>query len=387
MTINISTRIRRALLGLAIVLCVLFSGLTLVLVYVVEDKIFIDQLLSEQRSFRNSGYSRSWQPKNGSIRKLNSATELPKNLPKELRDIIIHKKGVHEYFDSTRAFFIAHNIKNSVDDSYFLMYDVSDFLAVRNTKTTLVSLIGITTLLILGIALIVARYLSKATLTPLRRLTKALQEQEIDDVVISMANQFSPDEVGILTRELALALERARDAAQREYEFNRGVSHELRTPIQAAQSATELLSLSAEQHNATQQKYLDRLNRAMNEMNQIVEAFLWLSGGYSQSKAKSCSIEHLLERLQKSTQLKIFIDSEIDKQYVYLIPESVLLIILRSLIKNATTYGSEQDISGIGLTIVKRLCEYFEYTLTINNQENTFFSVEIYENAKGLKPK
>lgn len=401
MTVSISSRIRRALLGLSIVLCVFFSGLTLLLLYVVEDQVFIDQIRLEQAAFKANNYVDRWQPLNGHMTKLHSMDELPDFFPEAFKSRITSNTGIHEYFDDNRAFFIAHGKIDNTSKSYFLVYDVNEFLAVRDTKSTLFTLVGLMTLLLVGIAAVVAHRLTKTILSPISKLTKALQTNEIDDVVITMANQFSNDEVGILTQELGLALERARDAAQREYEFNRGVSHELRTPIQAAQSATELLALSCDKQDPKQQKYVERLSRAMLEMNQIVEAFLWLAGGYNQSKAKNCTIEYLIDALQGNERLNFDLDAKLEEQHQYAIPESVLLIVLRSLIKNAETYGTggeitllfdEQNIRvsnacdensslssgwGIGLTIAERLCNHFNYRLVVDDQDTSVFSVDI----------
>lgn len=402
MGISISARIRYAMLGLSTVLCVLFAALIFMLVYIVEDRVFTNQIQKERRAYHDSGFAPNWYPQNAHIKKIDSSAELPTYFPQNFVKRISRLSGIHEYFDHDKAIFVAHYRVEAAGTSYFLLYDVSDFLAVRGTKSTLFILITVIALVIIVIAVFLAQWLTKTTLAPVRRLSRELQTREIDDMVIELAHQFSQDEIGILAQELALALERARDAAKREYEFNRGVSHELRTPIQAAQSATELLMMSNKQNDAKQQKYIERLSRAITEMNQVVEAFLWLSKDHNRRPSDVCSIYAIGTAIQEYQPISIVYDKEISEHSVYQLPENVLVIVMRSLIKNAVTYSTIDSIQvtfsltrihivnarpegevatssgwGIGLTIMERLCEYFQCELIINDRDPKLYSVGV----------
>ena len=410
MTISISARIQRTLLALSIVLCSVFAAITMLLIYIVEDRVFTLQLSAERQAFSESGFSNSWQPTNRHIRKLNSAKELPRTLPFALRQKILSNEGIYEYFDNSRAMFIAHYTKPADGEAYFLSYDVSSYLAVRGNKPTFATFILATTLIVIAIAILFSRRLTKRILAPIRRLTDTLNNSDNEHFAIQQAKQFSADEIGLLTRELALALQSSHDAAQREYEFNRGVSHELRTPMQAAQSATELLLLAQQQHThneaSQQQKYLERLQRAICEMHQVVEAFLWLSQGHQRNKNEYCSTHAVCEACCENHDIKVVVCSAVTAHHTYPLPENVLLIILRNLIRNAFTHSDGQNIEitfdtdkisitnpyqeqenkacrntlsswGIGLSIVKRLAEYFNCQLIIHHEDNSLFSVNL----------
>jgi len=51
MSISITSRMRNAMVGLSVSLCVLFTGLIFLLVYVIEDQVFVNQLKIEQAEF------------------------------------------------------------------------------------------------------------------------------------------------------------------------------------------------------------------------------------------------------------------------------------------------------------------------------------------------
>lgn len=396
----------------------MFSALIFLLVYIIEDKVLVNQIKAESKAYSDSGYISAWKPRNQNIQQYFLMSDLPDFIPKNLKEKIVLKEGVYEYFDDSRAMFIAHfSFKDSMG-SYFLTYDVSDFITVRDTKKTLFFLISVVVVLIFLISTIFSRYLSKKILAPLRTLTNKLQNLEINEPTIDLAHQFYPDEIGVLTKELALALERVSESSKREFEFNQAVSHELRTPIQSAQSTLELLSLKDEQHKLHDKKYFDRLCRSISEMNQIVDAFLWLSSesqsneiatkAKNNSQKNACSISVLTSIVEQFEKNKIKIEYDSDlcasrlcASHCYKVPEVVLQIIIRNLIRNAISHGSQESILigfserrisiknkyissadnslgwGIGLTIIKRLCERFQCELIITDNQNSLFCVEL----------
>ena len=256
------------MVGLTLVLCLLFAILTILLVYIIEDQVFVNRIKAEQQAFERVLLAQpqsedEWQPLNTNIKRIDNAKGLPDSLPESTLTTILESQGIHEYFDNDNAMFIASLKTPRTDTPYYLVYDVSELLAVRKSKSSLFILIGLLTLIISFVAVLLARQLSKATLAPVSRLSQALQGNDVDDVVIKLAKEFSEDEIGVLARELALSLERVKQLAQREYDFNRAVSHELRSPIQIAQSATELLQLLMVEQDSKTHKLLSRLQLSL----------------------------------------------------------------------------------------------------------------------------
>ena len=408
MAISITSRVRNAMLGLALVLCLLFTALIFLLVYIIEDQVFVNQVKVEQAAFERviaeaePQRIHDWQPSNANIQRIDLVENLPSGLPDATLLRIADRRGVHEYFDDDNAMFIASLAQPNSGAPYYLVYDVKELLVVRNTKRTLLALIGGLTLIITAAAMLLARQLSKSTLAPVSRLSSALQNNDLDHVVIELANEFSEDEIGILTRELAQALERVRESAQREYEFNRGVSHELRSPIQVAQSATELLQIYAGESDTKISKPIARLQRSVVEMNEIAEAFLWLASDRVVEPNEMCSVATLQNTLSAVQSVfsthEIVINTVPLEPFNYRIPSAVLPVVLRSLVRNAVVHGDQSPIIvdihadsitvsnsvnvathqskgfGIGLSIVQRICDRFGCELSTHLNNNQYFS-------------
>ena len=404
MAISITSRIRNALVGLTLGLCALFAMFIFMLVYVIEDQLFVNQIKVEQAVFErvidagDQQLIRDWQPSNRNIRRVDSLASLSESLADNALSAIAERPGVHEYFDDDKALFIASLILPNNAGKYYLVYDVKDLLVVRNTKRALFYLIGGLTLIITLVAVLVARQLTKSTLAPVSRLSHALQNNDLDHVVIELANEFSEDEIGVLAHQLAQALEQVRNVAEREYQFNRGVSHELRSPIQVAQSATELLHLVAGDGDTQLNKPIARLQRSTAEMNEIAEAFLWLASDREVKQSEMCSLSALQKNLAAlqagfPTHEVVINTSPLAPLY-YPLPSTVMAVVLRNLLRNAVVHGErstivvdidpdnitisnslasvahEDNSFGIGLSIVQRICDRFDCELNSQLQDD-----------------
>ena len=417
--ISVSSRIRNAILSLALGLCLVFGGLMFFIMFIVEDEIFVKQIHAEQNEYEaflnnraGANIQKNWQPTNGNMRILNSVAELKSALPKELTDefipSLLEHTGIYEHFDEQYALFISHQNYNG--KTFFLIYDVSKLLAVRGSKTVLFSFILIITLIAALLSIVIAHTLAKNTLTPIKGLINELQEHGFNSTAINQARQFSNDEIGLLTHELALAIERQSAAAKREFEFNRGVSHELRSPIQVAQSTCELLmTINADSSIQTEQlnQPLHRLKRATDEMSEIAHAFLVLSSEQNSQQQEFCSLRQLKELISNTQQHKaIHVIYTAGDSHCYPMNASILSITLRHLIRNAHTHGTEGSITiefdktticisnkvalsdashkgyGIGLSVVKALFERSEHSLVISQTNNSnLFKAKILFNS------
>lgn len=407
MAINIRARFRNAMVGLSLALCLVFTLILFVIVFTTEDRVFVNQLSAEKTAYKQHQKqfpSSKWVPSNQRFQLIESSELLPTTLTRKAHKRIARSTGIHEYFDSRAAYFIDHFHHFDTGASQFLIYDVSDFLAVRGNKLSIFMSIIILTIVVTVCAVFIAHRLVNRTLEPVRKLSYELQHAELDDVVIELANEFSEDEVGVLAHELAAALSRARNAAKREYEFNQGISHELRSPIQIAQSATELLELHvekvAENEDSQIGEYVSRLRRSMTEMNEIAEAFLWLASDQKPGLNDVYCVATLgntvaaVQAMYPISDIKF--DSSLAQDYGFALPEKIGAVIVRNLLRNAISHGdnkpirlilTEDSISvinhvradseqeqgfGIGLSIVKRLCERSQCQFSTQiNQDNS----------------
>jgi signal transduction histidine kinase len=91
-----------------------------------------------------------------------------------------------------------------------------------------------------------------------------------------LAPNYADDEVGMVAAAFDDALGQIQHTLDRERFFTSDVSHELRTPLTVVSTACELLQAST-QLSEKQTKQLDRIQRAAQEMCDLVHTFLQLA--------------------------------------------------------------------------------------------------------------
>ena len=391
MRISIASRIRVALLGVAVGIGVIGAGLALMLLYSIEDGVFVRQLGLEQASLnRTAAQNRfNWEPATRMMVVYWSRDQLPQKLASVIGD----EDGIYEYFDAQNAYFVLKGKFADTDEEYILTYDVDSLLVVRSTRPALLVTFGVGTLVFVLVAMVVALSLSRATLSPLRELTAALQTGADGALQPGFATKFGDDEVGVLANALDKALQQVAASSRREFEFNRGVSHELRSPIQVVKNSAELLCLALRDHdNPDAGRALERLARATEQMGYITEAFLWLACD-STVEGEKCSAlvaaERLLEDHEQLLAKRSMSFSMYPDDVEYQVPLPVLLVVVGNLLRNAIQHSDGKEVRcsmradrividddgtsreagkaqrgfGIGLEIVERICQRLNWQL------------------------
>ncbi len=399
MKISIANRIKRAMIGFTLLLCLVFTALNMLMVYVIEDQVFINLLKHEKQQFEQVDPKQqvNWQPGSKMMKLYTDLDTVPVDIAMVLGD----KVGVYEYFNQGKAGFVLLAEYGTEQLPYVITFDVSEFLAVRSGRLDLWTVVGVVSLVLLLFSIWVASRLAKKTLSPLRKLTAEFQDENAD-LPQHFAIDFAGDEVGVLAQQLERSIMLANSAAEREFEFNQGVSHELRTPIQIAQNSLELLSINSQLPLAEQPQILLRLDRALKQMHQITEAFLWMASQrnpQSQTCDGSVIFKNLIASYQESYPNRSF-EVKLTDGLVYMSPPAVLKIIVDNLLRNAIQHSSsgtiycqfdnemiriENDTAaheqnpgfGIGLNIVARLCEQLNWRLSIDATAKQKFQVQV----------
>jgi len=394
MSTSIRARIRRSLLGLAMGLSLIFTCLCLLLLYVTEDQLFANQMNAERLLLNQLSLPelQTWQPTSRHMQLYLQREQLPL----ALQNVVSKEQGIYEYFDQKKAFFILYTNDLDAIHEYFLVYNVSSLLAVRSNRSVVALALGFGLLLVLTAAGLLALYLTRITLRPLSRLTDQLKPEANENLQAGFAAEFAGDEIGVLAYSLETALEKLRSSVQRELEFNQGVSHELRSPIQVAKNALELIDLNVPKQYPLSRP-LQRLTRAVNQMEIITEAFLWLASERTTVDA-SIDPEPILRKVIAEQQ-HLLVDKpvqvivETDPMIKYKMPEPVLSVVFGNLLRNAIEYTEQGHITchlsanqitiqdtgiglnqvsqheqgfGIGLTIVDRICGRFGWNLKLS---------------------
>lgn len=223
-------------------------------------------------------------------------------------------------------------------------------------------------------------------------------------------------EVDKLMHSLSSYSTRIQRFVERERAFTRDTSHELRTPLTVIKMASDLL-LSDQELDSSTEKYINRIKGAAGDMEELIDAFLILARETDKEfEDADVDVRSLLKREIKAAQ--IYLDQKdveivLDEQQPLHLhaPEKVLAIVIGNLLRNAALYTnqgkititlrensleiadtgigmSEQQLQklgqpyfrvdaegeeerkgyGIGLTIVKRLSDRFNWHVDIDSE-------------------
>ena len=265
------------------------------------------------------------------------------------------------------------------------------------------------------IALWLGRWLSGKIISPVSTLARQVAELKPGDhIPLQERNSFADDEVGQLATTFDLYLDQLAQFVEREQEFTSNASHELRTPLAVINSAAELL-LENPQLSERVHSQIERIARAGNRMTQMVEVLLLLarepSPGESDDEKERCNLKEACMEVSEQHRFlthgkKLTLRCDIIHDFEIEAPRAVVAIVLGNLVRNALTYTHEGEVvltvdngqvevkdggagmppeqldqifqrhyrgiqsggSGIGLAIVKRICERQRWEIGIESE-------------------
>ena len=202
---------------------------------------------------------------------------------------------------------------------------------------------------------------SKRALSPLVKLAERVENFDFSSQKLTAINMADiAAEADIETLSLLRAFEhftaRLQSMIERERLFTRNASHELRTPLAVVKGNMELLRHRSDKPELREQA-IERMQRAANDMQGLIEALLLLARDEQQSMPESdIDVAAMLRKImdtEASIQGKQHLQHDIDINYPLLLhaPERVLSIIFSNLLRNAFTYT---DSGGVSVTINKR---------------------------------
>ena len=219
-------------------------------------------------------------------------------------------------------------------------------------------------------------------------------------------------EVRVLARSISGFAERLNAFVAREQNFTRDASHELRSPLTVIRIAAEML-LTEQELSPKEKNSVQRILRATQDMEELIEAFLMLARESEQglSAEPVCINDVVNEELQRARLLlmhkPVEIHTSADCQLVTRGSDKVLSVLIGNLLRNAVNYTDAGEIKvsiqkdslsiedsgigmarqqvgqafqpffrgsstrhggyGVGLTIVKRLSDRFNWPVEIDS--------------------
>ncbi len=303
----------------------------------------------------------------------------------------------------------------SQDNKHHMVYMVRNATAFEQREIAIHTALIASVIVAILIALWLGSWLSGKVILPVSTLARQVAELKPGNhTPLQQTNKFADDEVGQLAATFDRYLDQLSQFIEREQEFTANASHELRTPLAVINSAAELL-LENPQLSERVHGQIERIARAGNRMSQMVEVLLLLarepvpsdsSDEHEHCNLKEASLEvseqHRFLTHGKALTLRcdIINDFEIEA------PKAVVAIVLGNLVRNALTYTDEGEVvisvdngqleikdsgpgipaeqleqiftrhyrgpksggSGIGLAIVKRICERQRWQIDIESK-------------------
>ncbi len=256
----------------------------------------------------------------------------------------------------------------------------------------------------------IGRALSGQVIEPVANLARQLSQMPADSRnAPRVSSGYARDEVGILAQTFDQYLERMEQFITREQEFTGNASHELRTPLAIIQGAAELLMENSELPDRAREQ-ASRIYRSSQRMTQMVEVLLMLARSGSDNELNpQCGLQDVVDEVVD--QQRNLLGSKPVSLHCQIAPVSVrapkalLSIAISNLLRNAMVYtergeirvegdqhaitvsdtgpgiseeeqqriflrhyrGKQSSGSGIGLSIVRRICERFDWRIEIQS--------------------
>lgn len=318
--------------------------------------------------------------------------------------------GLHEEVREDEAFNVM--IRDEDGQRYVLVLDQEDF---ERREDMLFSVVSIGFVLCILVAWGLGQAVARKVIAPVVRLSGQVQHREqLLPLAPPLARDYADDEVGKLASAFDATLGQLRAALEREQLFTSDVSHELRTPLMIIASSSELLL--AQPLADAPRRQVERIARACNEMQELVETFLGLARTPHEreqplagASLESVADEQLHRWQPEAARRGLALDLVVESRDQTLYAAPLLRAVLTNLLRNAIHYtdrgfvrillraggfsvvdsgagipegerarvfepfarrdASRGDGVGLGLSIVERICARQGWTIRLDEAQ------------------
>jgi signal transduction histidine kinase len=331
--------------------------------------------------------------------------------------------GYHEY-THLKNFNVAYVSQGDSGKKLLLLFN-------RAGVDSLILLFGIIPLclglLLLYVSLWLSYKYSKKLLSPVIFLAKKVRSTDIlniDKAYFKSDNEHFQKDEDIITLASSISgmIERLEQFVERERHFTQDVSHELRSPISVIQMAMELINTN-DVSSAEKKQHLKRIDNAAKDMEELTEFFLILAREDNNIKKISTVdvsevIEEEIEKLSLMCSHKKISIIHNEKNTMNIEgSKKIISVLTGNLLRNALLYTDKGLITvstsnnmltikdtgigiskekldylfvrenntihnerrgfGVGLSIVKRLCDQYYWDIDISSEKNQGTTVTV----------
>jgi len=321
-------------------------------------------------------------------------------------------EGYHEFYWQGDEYHVAVKVVPQLVEPLYLLYEVSVLEFTEKRKTIIAIVLASGVVLVVGLGLWIGLILSRQVIAPVSYLAEQVAGSEPDKLPTNLSESFHDDEVGVLARALERSLRRIHAFVDREQHFTSDASHELRTPVTVIKGAIEVLRINGFGNESAAKRPLKRIERAVNNMEQIIENLLWLAREEAvYDSGQTCKVVPVIKETIDYHR-HLFAEKPVEISYItegnpeLKAPAAILKMVIANLIQNAYNHTAEGKVTvhisddcmtvtdtgdgialselqsvtephvygknskgyGLGLAIVKRLCRRFNWKFEIESE-------------------
>jgi signal transduction histidine kinase len=340
-------------------------------------------------------------------------TDVPTYLREHVED---REPGIFETWGEDWSVHVAIAPLDSTGKKLFVFYDVGSIETSEWLESMAELFLAVLGGGVLLLGWVLARSLANRIITPVTELASAVRELPLDEDSATLRYNPTPDEIGTLGNTIDHLLRRISEFTRREREFTAHASHELRTPVTVIKGALEILKGRSDAGKASVQRPLARIERAVTDMERLIDTFLMLARQKPVSnEGDACDLRGVVENVV-ATHHYLLATKPVEVQVLAAdagsikAPASLVTIALGNLVRNAFQYTMEGKIviialpdrvritdsgpgisasgvkgNGLGLTIVDRLCEHMDWKFAITSKPGEGTRAELIFTGEAAK--